>query len=135
METIKQIIPLLLTLSLAGLVVSVGLNSTRDDLLYVLRRPALLAKAILAVDIIPPAIAIALMAFLPLEPVVKAGIVLMSIAPVPPLVPGQQLGIGARKQYAYGIYVAMALLTVIVVPIALAVAARVFGREASISFM
>jgi BASS family bile acid:Na+ symporter len=135
METIKQIIPLLLTLSLAGLVVSVGLNSTRDDLLYVLRRPALLAKAVLAVDIIPPAVAIALMAFLPLEPVVKAGIVLMSIAPVPPLVPGQQLGIGARKQYAYGIYVAMALLTVIVVPIALAVAARVFGREDSISFM
>ncbi|MGH6964033.1 MAG: hypothetical protein ACREE0_06090, partial [Phenylobacterium sp.] len=61
--------------------------------------------------------------------------VLMSIAPVPPLVPGQQLGIGARKQYAYGIYVAMALLTVIVVPIALAVAARVFAREDSISFM
>ncbi|MGH6910061.1 MAG: hypothetical protein ACREE0_07570, partial [Phenylobacterium sp.] len=77
MEAIKQIIPLMLTLSLAGLVVSVGLNSTRDDLLYVLRRPALLAKAIMAVDIIPPAVAIALMAFLPLEPVVKAGIVLM----------------------------------------------------------
>jgi len=135
MEAIKQIIPLLLTLSLAGLVVSVGLNSTRDDLLYVLRRPALLAKAILAVDIIPPAVAIALTALLPIEPVVKAGIVLMSIAPVPPLVPGQQLGMGARKQYAYGIYVAMALLTIVAVPIAFAVAARVFGRDDSVSFM
>jgi BASS family bile acid:Na+ symporter len=135
MEAIKQIIPLLLTFSLAGLVVSVGLNSTRDDLLYVLRRPALLFKAIIAVDIIPPAIAIALTALLPLEPVVKAGILLMAISPVPPLVPGQELGLGARKEYAYGIYVAMALLTIVVVPVALAVATRVFGREDAVSFM
>jgi BASS family bile acid:Na+ symporter len=135
MEAIKQLIPILLTLSLAGLVVSVGLNSTRDDLLYVLRRPALLLKAILAVDVIPPAVAIALTAFLPLEPVVKAGIVLMAISPVPPLVPGQELGLGARKCYAYGVYVALALLTVIVVPIAFAVASRVFGREDTVSFM
>jgi BASS family bile acid:Na+ symporter len=135
MEAIKQIIPLLLTLSLAGLVVSVGLNSTRDDLLYVLRRPALLLKAILAVDVIPPAVAIALTALLPLDPVVKAGIVLMAISPVPPLVPGQELGLGGRKQYAYGVYVAMALLTIVVVPIAFAIASRVFGREDSVSFM
>ena len=135
MEAIKQIIPVLLTLSLAGLVISVGLNSTRQDLLYVLSRPALLLKAILAVDIIPPAVAIALAALLPLDPVVKAGIVLMSISPVPPLVPGQELGIGARKAYAYGVYVAMALLTIVVVPIAFAIATRVFAREDSVSFM
>jgi BASS family bile acid:Na+ symporter len=134
-EAIKQIIPLLLTLSLAGLVTSVGLNSTRDDLLYVLRRPALLFKAILAVDVIPPIAAIALMSFLPLEPVVKAGILLMSIAPVPPLVPGQQLGVGASKQYAYGVYVALVLLTIVVVPIWFAVASRVFGRAETVSFM
>jgi BASS family bile acid:Na+ symporter len=134
MEAIKQIIPLLLTLSLAGLVGSVGLNATRNDVLYVLRRPALLVKAILAVDIIPPAVAIAVTALLPLDPVVKAGIVLMSISPVPPLVPSQQISVGGRKEYAYGVYVAMALLTIVVVPIALTVAARVFGREASVSF-
>src|SRR5215218_7513293 len=107
MEAIKQIIPLLLTLSLAGLVASVGLNSTRSDVLYVMRRPVLLVKAILAVDVIPPAVAIALTALLPLDPVVKAGIVLMSISPVPPLVPSQELGVGGRKEYAYGVYVAM----------------------------
>jgi BASS family bile acid:Na+ symporter len=135
MEAIKQIIPILLTLSLAGLVVSVGLNSTRDDLLYVLRRPVLLLKAILAVDVIPPAVAIAVTAMLPLDPVVKAGIVLMSIAPVPPLVPGQELGLGARKEYAYGVYIAMALLTIVAVPIAFAVAGRVFGREVSVSLI
>jgi len=132
MEVIKQIIPILLALSLAGLVVTVGLNSTRDDLLYVLRRPVLLAKAILAVDIIPPVAAVLLTLALPLEPHVKAGIVLMAIAPVPPLVPGKELQMGARKEYAYGVYVAMVLLTIVAVPVALALASAAFGRTTEI---
>ena len=135
MEAIKQIIPLLLTLSLAGLVVGVGLNASRHDLLYVLRRRGLLLKAILAVNVIPVTAAIALTYFLPLELVVKAGIILMAISPVPPLVPGQELAVGARRQYAYGVYVAMVLLTIVVVPIALWVGGLVFGREATIPFM
>ena len=113
MEALKQILPLLLTLSLAGLVMTVGLKSGHGDLIYVLRRPSLLLKAILAVEVIPPLAAAALVWMLPLEPAVKAGIMLMAISPVPPLVPGKQLKIGGRKEYAYGVYVAMALLTIV----------------------
>lgn len=131
---LKELIPILLTLSLAGLVVTVGLNSARGDLVYVLQRPLLLLKAFIAVDVIPPLVAILLVMALPLEPVVKAGIVLMAISPVPPLVPGQQLGIGARKEYAYGVYVAMALLTIIVVPVVFAIASEIFGRGDRVSF-
>ena len=54
MEALKQILPLLLTLSLAGLVMTVGLKAGHGDLLYVLRRPGLLIRAILAVEVIPP---------------------------------------------------------------------------------
>lgn len=128
MDAIKHLIPLLLTISLAGLVVSVGLNAERGNLIYVLRRPSLLLKAILAVDIIPPLAAALLTYFLPLDPAVKAGIVLMAIAPVPPLVPGQELGVGARKEYAYGVYVALALLTIVTVPLTMALITRAFGR-------
>lgn len=134
MEALKQILPLLLTLSLAGLVLTVGLRSGSGALLYVLRRPGLLLKAILAVEIIPPLAAAALIWLLPLEPVVKAGIMLMAISPVPPLVPGNELGIGARKEYAYGIYVAMALLTIIAVPLVFDLAARLFGHGRTLPF-
>lgn len=134
MEALKQILPLLLTLSLAGLVLTVGLRSGSGALLYVLRRPGLLLKAILAVEIIPPLAAAALIWLLPLEPVVKAGIMLMAISPVPPLVPGNELGIGARKEYAYGVYVAMALLTIIAVPLVFDLAARLFGHGRTLPF-
>jgi len=54
MEALHTLIPLLITTSLAGLVLAVGLNAERGDLLYVLRRPAQLLKAIFAVIIVPP---------------------------------------------------------------------------------
>jgi BASS family bile acid:Na+ symporter len=134
MEALKQVIPLLLALSLGGLVVGVGLNATRRDLLYVLSRRGLLFKAILAVNVIPVTAAIALTYFLPLDLVVKAGIILMALSPVPPLVPSQELSLGARRSYAYGIYMAMVLLTIVVVPISLWAAGRVMGHQAAIPF-
>jgi BASS family bile acid:Na+ symporter len=133
MEFIKQALPLFLALSLAGLVLSVGLDASRDDVLLVLRKPRQLLKAILAVNVVPPLAAGLLIAFLPLAPVVKAGIMLMAIAPAPPLVPAQELKVGGRKEYAYGVYVAMALLTIVTVPLVLAAAARAFGSDASIT--
>jgi BASS family bile acid:Na+ symporter len=135
MEAIKQIIPILLSLSLAGLVVTVGLNASPRDLLYVVRRPVMLLKAIVAVDVIPPAAAILLTLILPIDTVVKAGIVLMALSPVPPLVPGQQLSVGGRKEYAYGVYAILALLAVVSVPAGLTVAGRAFGRHDNIPIL
>ncbi len=129
MEFVERLVPLLLTGSLAGLVLAVGLNTERGDLLYVLKRPGLLGRAVLAVLVIPPIAAGLLVWLLPVSPAVQAGIMLMAVAPVPPLVPGKELGIGGRKAYAYGLYVAMALLTIISVPLVFDIAARVFGRH------
>ncbi|MGH6949714.1 MAG: bile acid:sodium symporter family protein [Vitreimonas sp.] len=134
MEALRSLIPLLITVSLAGLVLAVGLNAGRGDLLYVLRRPSQFLKAILAVIVIPPVAAAILIALMtPLEPVVKAGIMLMAISPVPPLVPGKELAVGGRKEYAYGLYAAMALLTVVSVPAVLAITTTLFGRHDFVS--
>lgn len=129
MELIAHLIPLLLTLSLAGLVLTVGLNAEKGDFVYVMERPGMLARAVLAVLIIPPIAAGLLLWLLPVDPLVKAGIMLMAVAPVPPLVPGKELAVGAHKNYAYGVYIAMALLTVVSVPLVFDLASRLYGRH------
>ena len=83
---------------------------------------------------IPPIIAGFIITFAPLEPVVKAGIMLMAVSPVPPLVPGKELKVGGRKEYAYGLYIALALLTMLSVPIVYAIASSLFGRPDTVSF-
>lgn len=133
MEALAKLIPLLITVSLAGLVLAVGLHSQKGDLLYVFRRPPLLLRAILAVLVIPPVLAGLLVAWLPIDPAVKAGIMVMAVSPVPPLVPGKELGVGGRREYAYGLYAAMALLTIISTPLVLTVASHLFGRTAHVS--
>lgn len=127
MAALATLVPLVLTLSLAALIVAVGMDAELDDLLYLFRRPAKLAKAVLAVNVIVPVAAVLLIFVFPLTPIAKAGILLMAVSPVPPLVPGKGLKVGGGKSYVYGVYLALALLSVVIVPLAVALLAWVFS--------
>ncbi|MDO9433667.1 MAG: hypothetical protein Q7T84_20425 [Phenylobacterium sp.] len=118
--------------SLIALILAVGLDATADDVLYVLRRPKLLFVGVLSVNVIMPVAAGLVIALYPLTPIVKTGIVLMALSAVPPILPGEELKAGATKAYAYGLYTALALLTVIVVPAWVAVVGWIYDVQASV---
>ncbi|MGO4168809.1 Na+-dependent transporter [Novosphingobium sp. PhB55] len=130
MEIVKQLIPLLLTLSLGLLVVAAGLASSRGDFAYVLKRPRLLLPAFVAIMVIPILAAMAIVALFPLSQAAKAGILLMAISPVPPLMPGKALKAGGHTPYVYGLMATGAVFAVIFVPILGALAARFYGVHA-----
>lgn len=132
MELFKQLLPHMVGGSLAALVAAVGLSAAPGDILYVLRRPALLAKAVLSVNVIVPAASIALVWLFPLAPMVKAGIILMAASPVPPLVPAKQLKAGGSQSYAYGLYFSLVILSVLIVPAAVTALGLIYGREAAV---
>ena len=56
----------------------------------------------------------------------------MALAPVPPFVPGKGLKLGGHKSYVYGLYVAFALLAVIIVPATVAVLNHLYGASADV---
>lgn len=117
MEFIKHLIPLLITLSLAMLIISAAMASSAGQFAYVLRRPKLLLKAILAVNIIPLIAALVVVSIMPgLSTMSKTGILLMAISPVPPLVPGKALKSGARPEYVFGLQLAMGVVALVAVP-------------------
>jgi BASS family bile acid:Na+ symporter len=131
METARQLIPILLTLSLGLLVVAIGMGSERGDLTYVLRRPRMLGRAILAVDVLPVLAAIgvtSLMTWLSVPS--RAAILLMAISPVPPLVPGKSLKFGGRREYVYGLQIAMVVLSLVSVPLLGNITAALYGSRA-----
>lgn len=124
-----DVLSLAAALSLVALKVNVGLVSTLDELLYLLRRPALLLRALLAICVLPATAAVVVALLFPLEPAVKAGIVLMGLTPVQPLTPGKLLGVPARKELAHGIYIAMSVLAIVVMPLVFALVARLVDRD------
>jgi BASS family bile acid:Na+ symporter len=115
-------------LVLLGLQVSVfctvfgfGLATTVSDLLYVIRRPRLLARSLIAMFVVMPAVAIGLAAAFDFKHVVEVALVALSISPVPPLLPQREGQAGARGPYALGLMAVLALLSILLVPTALGI--------------
>ena len=130
---LQQLIPLVVTLSLAGLVMAVGLEATPRELLSLFRQPLRLARAVLAVNVIVPVAAAILVGLFPLSPVVKMGILVMAVSPVPPLVPGKGLKAGGDRVYALSLYASLVLLSIVIVPATVAILAHIYGSSVSVS--
>lgn len=130
MEILKHLLPALLTVSLALLVIAAGIASSRGDFAYVVSRPSLMARAFVAIAIIPVIAALVVMSLFPISHAVKAGIFLMAISPVPPLMPGKALKFGGNAGYVYGLQGAGALIALLTVPALGALGARLYDVEA-----
>jgi bile acid:Na+ symporter, BASS family len=132
MTTIPSALMLLIQGSIIALGLVLGLDAGAKDVLYLVNRPVKLARAFLAICIIVPAAAVALTRILPVIGPVKAGAVLMALAPVPPILPPRGLRVGAGRTYMYGLYVTFVVLTVITVPVTVAVLDRIFRVQAHV---
>lgn len=128
MELLQHLLPLLFPGSLFLLDLSLGLDATREDLFFMWRHPVLLLRAFLAISVVVPIAAVIAVSFLPLHPLAKAGVILMAVAPVPPLVPGKDMKLGGRKGYVYGLYAAFVPLTVVIVPMTLAILNAIYHK-------
>lgn len=133
MAELQALIPLVFTVSLAGLVIAVGMDADLDDLLAFFRRPQQLLKAVLAVNVVVPVAAVLLVSVFPLSPIARAGVLLMAVSPVPPLVPGKQIKVGADRSYGYGLYVALIVLAVLIVPVTVEIVGRMYNVDVHIA--
>ena len=114
--TLQQAIGLALQVSIVMTVFSFGLMTTVGDVLYVVRRPSLLARSLVAMFVIMPIFAVALaMAFELLHPV-EIVLVALAISPVPPLLPGREQKAGGHASYALGLMMIAAVLSIAIVP-------------------
>jgi BASS family bile acid:Na+ symporter len=100
------------------IVFSLGLRATRADLLYVVSRPGRLLRSLLAMGVVMPLVATGLSLGFDLHPAVKTGLIALSLAPVPPILPRKELQAGGHGSYVIGLLVAAALLAIVYIPLA-----------------
>ena len=131
--TAAQWLGLVLQVSIMLTVLGLGLTATQQDATYLLRRPRLLARAVISMNIAMPIIAalIATTFALPLE--VKVALVALAVSPVPPIIQKKQISAGGRREYVVGLLVAMSLLAIVLVPLTVLILDEIFGRAASIT--
>jgi BASS family bile acid:Na+ symporter len=130
---LRQLVMLAFLLSILCTVFGFGLRATLDDVLFLLRRPALLGRSLLAMFVLVPMIAVALAHMFGFRPEVEIAIVALALSPVPPLLPMRETKAGGTEAYALGLMVVLSALAIVTIPLSLHVVNLVFGRASSMA--
>ena len=130
---LKQLVMLALQVSIVATVFGFGLRATFQDLLYLLRRPGLLARSLLAMFVIMPVVAVTLDVLFELRRELEIVLVALALSPVPPLLPGREQNAGGHPPYALGLMTIVAVLSIFTVPLTTALLGRYFDRPFAMS--
>jgi bile acid:Na+ symporter, BASS family len=130
---LKDLIVLALKISIIGTVLGFGLKATVDDLLYVIRRPSLLGRSLLAMFVIVPIVAVLLVRVFDFRRDIEIALVALAISPIPPLLPNREMKGGGLMAYGLGLMGLAGLLSIAYVPLAAVVLGRVFGQPIAVA--
>jgi len=130
METARQLLGLSVQASMFLMIMAVAMMSNWHEVAGQLRRPFLLFKAVVAINVVTPAVAIALVLVLVLDQPVAQGLILMAISPLAPLVPGNAAKAGGRRSSIIALYTILIILAVAIVPITVRIVNLIFGSHA-----
>jgi BASS family bile acid:Na+ symporter len=126
-----SVLLLLLKLSVAGLILAIGMGSTLRDLLYLWHRPGLLLRSLLAMYVVVPLAALLVAWSLPLPAGVDVAILVLAISAGAPLLPRKLIHLG-RDAYVFSLVVTSSLLAIVTLPAWLTVLAPLHGRSAEL---
>src|SRR5262245_15258742 len=126
---LKQIVILALQVSILATVFGFGLKTTSSDLLYLLRKPSLLARSLLSVFVIMPIVAIGLTSVFNFPRTIEIALVALAISPLPPVLPGKEGKAGGHAWYGIGLMALLALLAIVAVPLTMELSGCIFGRH------
>jgi BASS family bile acid:Na+ symporter len=125
----KQLVAVALQVSVALTVFGFGLKTTTADLLYLIQRRGLLMRSLLAVFVVMPVVVVGLTQLFVFRPAVEIALVALAISPMPPLLPQRQAKAGGDTNYGLGLMAVLALMAIVMVPLALAVIGWILGRS------
>jgi bile acid:Na+ symporter, BASS family len=127
--TIQMLIVLAIQLSLILLVFSIGLGATVGDITCLVRRPRLLIRSLLSMNVVMPLFAVVLAKGFDLTPVVKGALVLLAVSPLPPIFPKKAIKAGGELSYTIGLLVATTLVSIVFIPLAMELLQRTFDVQ------
>lgn len=127
-----QFIHIALPLSIACNVFALGLEARLSDAIFLLRRPGLLLRSLLAMNVVMVLFSVAIATFFKLNSAIKIVLVVLSVSPVPPALPLKNRKAGGSQTYAVGLLVAAVLAAIIMVPAWVELLGRYFGVSAHI---
>lgn len=119
--------------SIRLMIFTLGLRSTAGDVLYLWRRPGLLARSVLAMYVVVPAVAVLMVTQLDLTPITRRVLIVLAISAGAPLVPRRLLEAGGDPRYVLSLAITSSVLAIVTVPASLAFFSYIFSVQAGVS--
>jgi bile acid:Na+ symporter, BASS family len=126
--SLQVVVGLALKASIMLTLFGFGLQATREDLLYLLRRPGVLVRSLVAMFVVMPVFAILMTSFASFDRAVVIALIALSISPVPPVLPTKVTKSGGHPPYGLGLMVTAASLSIVYVPLAVYLIGKYFNR-------
>lgn len=128
-----MIVKLATVLSIVLLLFGLALRAKIADLGYLVREWRLGLGAFVAMFVCVPVAAFLLARFLDLQQPVAIALIAMALSPLPPILPGKQLKAGGEAGYVTGLMFGASLLSLVVAPLGVWVAAHLFDVDVSVA--
>lgn len=125
---LKQLVVLALKVSIVCTVFGFGLRTTFEDLLYLVRRPGLLLRSLIAVFLIMPLLAIGLDLMFHFRPTLEIVLVALAFSPVPPILPQKETKMGGSASYGLGLMAILSIVSIVAVPMSVTLLGWFLGR-------
>ena len=119
--TLAVLVPLGLKISITLLVFSIGLGTAPGELIYLVRHPGRMTRALVAMNLVMPVIAVLAIKLFPMEKSVAITLAALSLSPVPPMLPRKMLKAGGGHAYVASLLFTAALLSLVWIPLVCAV--------------
>ena len=129
---LKQLIAWTFQASIVATVFGFGLKALLGDLLDLVRRPALLARSLLAMFVVMPVIAVLLAHAFEFGHTIEVALIALAISPLPPLIPNKLTKQGGRPSHAIALMATIALLSIAIVPLLVELLERYSGRSLAV---
>lgn len=128
-----QWIGLFATATVFVVMFSLGLMLGREQVSELMRRPALVARLVVAVVVVVPAIAVFGLWASGVKGAVAVGIILMAISPGAPAALRRALDAGGSREFAPALHLAIVTLAVVTVPASIAILDWIFAADFTVS--
>ena len=131
--TLEQLIRVAIVLSIMLIVLSFALRATWRDATALFRNPSLLLRSLLAMNVVMPIFAMALVGLFSLRPEVAIALLTLAVSPVPPFLPREQLQVAGRRAYdVHSLLGATSLLSILLAPASVVLIGLAFSHHVDI---
>lgn len=127
---VQALVAFLIQTSMVLVILAFAMQCRWSDIAETARQPRLLVRAFLAINVVVPLVALAIIMIFPLDRPVAVGLILMAVSPLAPLAPGNELKAGGERSSVIGVYTLMIILAIVIVPLTIAIINHVLGTTA-----